>query len=169
MSKNNDTLFYSNLREIRDLKQMINESCSLFADRTAFLVKKYRGGEYLPLSYRMLKNDIDALGTKLMDMGLSGKNIAVIGSGCYEWMVSYLAVICGTGVIVPIDKELESSAIQNLIERAECDAIFYTSDEAKKIDALTGVNYKIEMEFYGDRTDFGEPLIYQEKEGVYSW
>ncbi len=169
MSENNDTLFYSNLREIRDLKQMINESCSLFADRTAFLVKKYRGGEYLPLSYRMLKNDIDALGTKLMDMGLSGENIAVIGSGCYEWMVSYLAVICGTGVIVPIDKELESSAIQNLIERAECDAIFYTSDEAKKIDALTGVNYKIEMEFYGDRTDFGEPLIYQEKEGVYSW
>ncbi len=169
MTRNNDSLFYSGLREIRDLRQMISESCSLYADRTAYLVKKYKGGEFLPLSYRMLKNDIDALGTKLYDMGLCGRNIALIGTGCYEWMVTYLAVVCGIGVIVPVDRELDSGAIQNLIDRAECDTIFYVSEESEKIDRLTGIKNRIEMEFYGDRTDFSEPLIYQEKKGVISW
>lgn len=169
MSEKTNGMYFTDVREIRDLKDMVYGSCELYADRPAFWVKKYRGGDFLPLSYKMVKNDLNALGTKLLDMGLKGKNIAVIGSGCYEWMIAYLAVICGVGVIVPIDKDLEADAIQNLINRAECDTIFYTTEEESKIDALTGIINKIEMNFYGDRVEFGEPLLFKEKEGRVSW
>ena len=167
MSKTKDSIFFQNVREIRDLKQMLNESCRLFADRPAVWIKKYKGGDFLPVTYRMLKHDVDALGTRLLDMGLKGSSIALLGRGCYEWMVAYLAVVNGVGTIVPIDRELEGSAVQNLADRAECDAIFFASEEMEKVSGLTGIRHKIEMDFYGDRTDLHEPLIYQNKEGFF--
>lgn len=170
MSKNIDSIYFHNVREIGDLKQMLAESCRIYAERPAFWVKKYKGGEFLPISYKLVKHDVDALGTKLLHMGLKDKKIAIVGMGCYEWIISYLAVVNGTGIAVPIDRELEAEAIQNLLDRAECDTIFYSSGDAKKIDQLNGIRYKIEMEFYGDRTDFTEPLLCPPvREGVISW
>lgn len=170
MSKNIDSIYFHNAREIHDLKQMLDDSCRIYAQRPAFWVKKYKGGEFLPISYKLVKHDVDALGTKLIDMGLKGKNIAILGMGCYEWIISYLAVVNGTGIAVPIDKELEPEAIQNLLNRADCDMIFYSSSEANKIGQINGIQYKIEMEFYGDRSDFDEPLVFPSaREGVISW
>ena len=37
----------------------------------------------------------DALGTALINMGLKGKRIAVIGENRYEWEIAYLSVVCG--------------------------------------------------------------------------
>ena len=39
-------------------------------------------------------------------MGLRDSKVAVIGENSYKWVVSYLAVANGTGVIVPLDKDL---------------------------------------------------------------
>jgi long-chain acyl-CoA synthetase len=72
-------------RPIRDLKDMINSSADLYKDKTAFLVKHIPGGEYIPIKFSQLKEDIDSLGTALMDIGLTGKKIAVIGENRYEW------------------------------------------------------------------------------------
>ena len=71
--------------------------------------------------------------------------------GCYEWIVSYLAVVNGTGTAVPIDRELEPEAIQNLLDRAGCDTIFYSSSEAEKIGQINGMRYKVEKMCIRDR------------------
>lgn len=63
---------------------------------------------------------------------MKGKRIAVIGENRYEWGLSYLAVTCGTGIVVPLDKSLPENEIKNLIERSEVEAIFYT----KKYDEI---------------------------------
>ena len=65
-------------------------------------------------------------GTKLIDLGLKGKRIAVISENRYEWGVGYLSVVCGTGIVVPLDRALPESEIRNLIERAEVEAIIYS-------------------------------------------
>ena len=49
---------------------------------------------------------IDALGTALINMGLKNKRIAVIGENRLEWEIAYLAIVCGTGIVVPLDKSL---------------------------------------------------------------
>ena len=64
------------------------------------------------------------LGTKLIEMGLKGKSIAVIGENRYEWGVAYLAIVTGTGVVVPLDKALPENEIESLIIRSEVEAIF---------------------------------------------
>ena len=95
----------------------------MYGNDPAFLVKDVPGGEYRPISYIQLKEDIDCLGTALTDMGLRDSKIAVIGENSYKWVVSYLAVTNGTGVVVPLDKDLTEIEIGNLIKRSEVDAI----------------------------------------------
>ncbi len=146
-----DALWYSDLREIKDIKQMLNESAELYADRPAFWTKKKKGGEYVPITYRMFRKDVEALGTQMLAMGWKGKQIAVTGQNCYEWYVTFLAVLNGVGVIVPIDKEFDATAVENILKTAECDIVFHTGGEEKKIDSIDGIHHMIRMDYYGDR------------------
>ncbi len=148
---------YHEIREIETLKDMLDSSVRLYSERPAFLVKKEKGGEYIPITYALFKNDVDALGTKLISMGLKDSKIAVIGENCYEWITSYFAVVNGTGVVVPLDKELSRDEIYNIIRQAGCRAIFFTEsyeDYFKDYD----IEYRILMKVYGDRTDLSEAL-----------
>lgn len=165
----NDLNWYEDIREIKDIKELLNGSAKLFADRPAFWIKKFKGDEYHMITYDRLKKDVDALGTKMLAMGLGGKRIAVMGQGCYEWFVTYLATVNGVGVVVPVDKEFDAAMVQNVLDTAECDTIFYTGGESKKIAQLTGIKNKIKMEMYGDRTDDDEPFYYKEEEGALAW
>jgi len=56
-------------------------------------------------------------------MGLKREKIAVIGENRYEWCLTYLATTCGTGTIVPLDKELPANELKYLLERAKVKAI----------------------------------------------
>ncbi len=145
------------LRPIETLKEMLDGSARLYADNPAFLIKKEKGGEYQNITYTQLKNDVDALGTQLISMGLSGEKIAVIGENCYDWIVTYLAVANGTGVIVPLDKELTQEEIYNLLSISEAKAVFFTKSYGKYFEDYE-IPFKIEMKLYGDRTDLSEQL-----------
>ncbi len=126
-------------REVTDLKNMLATSARLYSEKDAYLVKRVKGGEYEPVKYRQVMQDVNALGTALIDMGLAGEKIAVIGENSYEWVLSYLAVVCGVGVIVPLDRELPEVEIANLLERSDASAIFYSKklcEQVKKAEEL---------------------------------
>ena len=148
--------WYTDIREIITLKDMLAGSAELYKDNAAFWVKKKRGGEYIPINYELLQHDVNALGTALMDLGLKGSRIAVMGQNCYEWIASYLSIINGTGIVVPIDKELTGPEIGNLLKASSTDTIFCTRQECKKLQGLKEISRLIVMEFYGDRTDINE-------------
>lgn len=114
------------VREISNLKQMLEESCKQFGEKPAFLIHAEDDEKYLPVLYSQLKKDVDSLGTALLDKNLKGKRIAVIGENRYEWAVTYLAVVNGVGVIVPIDKELPENEIENLLTRSEAEAVIFS-------------------------------------------
>ena len=63
-------------------------------------------------------------GTSLINIGLKGKRIAVIGENRYEWEIAYLSIVCGTGIVVPIDKSLPENELKSVIERSKVEAIF---------------------------------------------
>ncbi len=138
------------MRYINDLRDMVHSSAEMFGDKTSFLVKDKPRGEYRPITFNQLKSDIDHLGTKLVEMGLKDKKIAIIGENSYKWVVTYLAVANGTGVIVPLDKELTGIEIRNLLERAKVDAIVFSGKMKKKliadIEAVGGIDIKIDMD-----------------------
>lgn len=111
--------------EITDIKDMLNKTRKLYENNPAYKVK-IGEGEYFTISHGEVRDMVNYLGTALIDLGLKGKRIAVIGENRYEWCLAYLSVVCGVGVVVPLDKALPSNELESLIERSDVEAIFYS-------------------------------------------
>lgn len=141
---------YYETREVKDLKDMLNSSCELYGDNVAFLQKDKPGGEYKEIKFNEYKRDVEALGTALISLGLKDKNIAVIGENRYEWAVSYLGIVNGTGTVVPLDKELPEAELESLIKRGEVSAIIYSKKKKEQIEnikkRIDTVKYYIPMD-----------------------
>lgn len=123
--------FYS-VRSIRDLRELINQSTELYGDRPAFEIKSDKNGHY-EISYKRYRNEIDCLGTALTDMGLAGEKIAVAGDNCYEWCLTYMATVCGVGIIVPIDRELLFDDINSILKVADVKMLICDGKFAQKL------------------------------------
>ncbi len=133
-----------------DLKDMLNKSAQKFADRPAYVFKG-EGQTFKEITYKQFKNDIDSLGTALINLDLKDKKIAIIGENRYEWGVSYLAVTCGTGIVVPLDKALPNNEIESLIMRSQVEAIIYSNKYDEIMEQLkdkknTELKYFISMD-----------------------
>lgn len=131
---------YKESRPITDIKHMIETSAELYADNVAFYEKKKKGQPYEPITYKEMLSQMNALGTALIDLGLKDKRIAIIGANSSKWALSYLATVCGTGVVVPLDKELPASTLEDLIKQSDATAVIFDKkyedifDEIKKKD-----------------------------------
>ena len=124
------------MRPISNLKELLTTSYEMFNTNDAFLVKDKPGGKYQPISYGQLYMDVNGLGTSFINMGLKDKKIAVIGENSYNWVVTYFATINGTGVIVPIDRELKTMEIKSLLKRAGVSAVVYSKKVKRVIDEI---------------------------------
>ena len=91
------------MNKIKDLKDMLKQSGEKYGNRIAYQIKK-EDGTYKNITHKETRQMIDALGTALINMGLKGKRIAIISENRYEWEIAYLAIVCGTGIVVPLDK-----------------------------------------------------------------
>lgn len=111
--------------KITDLKDMLKKSGKEYANQIAYQIK-IEEGSYRNITHKEVREMIDALGTALINMGLKDKRIAVIGENRLEWEIAYLSIVCGTGIVVPLDKSLPENELRNLIERSEIEAIFYS-------------------------------------------
>lgn len=118
---------------------MLNISRKQFADRTAFLTKPVKEQPYVPVTYRQYADDVDAFGTALLNDLHLDENTAtgIIGESRYEWYVSYLAIVNGASVVVPLDKELPPHELANLLCRSHIDALIISPSYFQKLhDAL---------------------------------
>ena len=88
------------------------------------------------VSYRKLLHYINRLGTALLRRGLGDAHIAIIGKNSENWCYAYLSVICGVGVAVPVDREMSSESLVNVIRFASVKAIFTDAATRKKLAAV---------------------------------
>jgi len=121
--------------EISDLKDMLNKTGKLYANRPAYKIK-IEEGKYETYTHKEVRDMINNLGTALINLGLKQKRIAVIGENRYEWEIAYLSIVCGTGIVVPLDKSLPENELELLIERSNIEAIFYTKKYSEIIQKI---------------------------------
>lgn len=135
MSYGGDTL--EELKNLNSLKDIVNIRFDLFPDKTAFIEKDSNSKEFNHIKYKEVKNKINGLGTYLLnDLKLKGEKIAVIGENSSRWYISYMAVVCGVGIIVPLDKELPENEILNLLNRSGAKGIIYSSRKKDLIESI---------------------------------
>ena len=132
------------------IKEIFLESTEKYSNKEFVLEKYDHKGKYEQITYKQFKEDVIHLGTSLTNyLKLKDERIIIIGETTYYWYVSYMALLCGAGIAVPIDKELPVNEIENVVKRARATAIIYSpkkKEEIKKIkDKVPMVKYFIEM------------------------
>ena len=143
---------YYNVRpKFNNLKEMLNHTKEAYGDRPAFKFKTETPDVYDQITYNEYIDNINALGTALVSVGLKGKRIGVIGENRYEWEEAYLAIACGAGVVVPLDKALPDNEIISLVQRSGIEAIFYSEKyddvmDKVKADKIGKIKYYITMD-----------------------
>lgn len=152
--------------DFKNLKEMLSNSREKYGDCAAFKFKTEIPGKLRTETYSEFIDKIEALGTALISVGLEGKRIAVIGDNRYEWALSYLTVVCGVGIIVPLDKSLPENELISLVERSEVEAIFYSEKYNSimnkiKDEKIGKVSFFISMD--ADKTENG---VYSQSELV---
>ena len=149
-----------------DLKDMLQKSGELYGERPAYMFKTDKPGQFRTITHKEFRDEIKALGTALVKMGLKDKRIAVISENRYEWELAYLSIATGTGVVVPLDKALPENELESLILRSQAEAIFYSHKYDEVMNKLrekknTNLKYFISMDI--DENNNG---IYSQKQLV---
>ena len=157
--------FYD-VEHINNMRELLNNTVDKYPQYIAYKFKKYRGKnkfEYVNKTYSEFKYDVEGLSTKLLNMGLEGKKIAVIGNNRYEWCTTYLAVTTGNMIIVPLDKALPENELESLLHRSEAEVVFCDGkyvEKIKKVKEQEESRLKYIVSF--DETEENEILIYNE-------
>ncbi len=136
--------------KITDIKDMLRKTGEEYGNNIAYKIK-IGEGKYKTITHKEVREEANALGTALIDMGLKDKRIAIIGENRYEWEIAYLSIVCGTGIVVPFDKALPENELRSLIERSNVEAIFFSGkyeDIMKNIydEKLGKLKYYISMD-----------------------
>ncbi len=112
--------------KVRDIKEMLEDVAAKYGSNIAFKYKK--DGKIIQKTFLDFEKDVNNMGTALMNLCLKDEKVAIIGNNSYKWSVSYMAVLNGVGVCVPLDKSLPKTEIKNLIQRSDVRAIFYSKE-----------------------------------------
>lgn len=142
--KNYEQTNYKTIKEVflKSIKEYENNP---------FILEKFKAKEnYEVITYKQFGEDVISFGTALVSKyNLKNSKVIIIGENTYHWYVSYMAMLCGVGIAVPVDKELPENEIENVIKRSNAKAIIYSSkkkDVIKKVaDKLKDVDYFIQM------------------------
>ena len=110
-----------------NVKEMLENSVKLYGDKALYSL------EGKDISYREVYEKVNSLGTSLLELGLKGKRIAVIGKNSANWEIAYLSIACGAGIVVPIDKSLPFVELESSINRSEIEAIFFDESYEENI------------------------------------
>lgn len=123
-------------RPIEDLKQMLESTAEMYPDSVAYYQKFKKGEPFTAITYQEFLEDVNAFGTALIDLGFKDERIAVMGDNSYMWCVSYLAVVCGTGVVVPLDKELKGANVKPLLQRSDTTLVIGSKKPTKMMQDI---------------------------------
>lgn len=107
------------------IRDYVLDAVNTYGEKDAFVLKEENSGKtfYRHVSYNVFWEELRTFGQGLRSLGLGEKRIAVIGLNSYEWILTYLSVLCGVGVIVPLDKELTEPEILLSLKRSKVDAV----------------------------------------------
>lgn len=149
-SKESKEIKKNSVKRYSTIQEMFIDVTEKYKDNICILEKFDHKGEFKEIKYNKFRKDVVGLGTGLIELlGLKDKRVVIIGENTYNWYVSYMALLCGVGIAVPVDKELPVNEIENVIKRSKADAVIYSprkKDIIEKVkNTLPDVKYFIEM------------------------
>ena len=138
------------VQKYNTVKEIFEEVTNKYSENEIILQKPNHKEPYKEITYKQFGEDVKALGTKLLKMLPDNARVVIISETTYGWYLSYMTMLCGAGIAVPVDKELPYNELENLINRSKASAVIYSEkkkDMIKKIEEnVPSVKYFIQMD-----------------------
>ena len=119
------------------MRDMLKRTADRYEDRPAI---SYRvtphDAEAHRLSFRRVYEDVASLATALINRGLRGKKVALIGENSRGWIYAYFALTSMGAVVVPVDKEYPATDMASILNTARCEALIASAALGEKLTAL---------------------------------
>ncbi len=111
------------------------------------------------VSYQQLLENILRFGTALQQLGIKERtHVALIGENRVQWGIAYLTLMSFDYVVVPIDKNLTSNEILNIIHESDAEAIIFSDTYqqllSEKKDVLKRLKHFIAMDLQKKNDSF---------------
>ena len=121
-------------KEFKNVRELVEWAANEYENKTAYSYKKsQRTSETCAVSFVKLRDDVRALTSEFIAMGIPGKHIAVIGKFSYEWVLVYYSVLSCGGVLVPLDRDWGATELAETAKRADVEYLFVEEDIKDKI------------------------------------
>ncbi|HHX30110.1 MAG TPA: AMP-binding protein, partial [Clostridiaceae bacterium] len=136
---------------IHSLRDLILHSYRKFPQREAVRWRvKPRDEEIQAKNYTDLARDVARMQAWLAERLPKGSRIALIGDNSYPWMVTWLAVASGFGVIVPIDRLLKAEELFPVLDRSKSVMFIYDAEWHSHVremqKKLPSLSYRVLMD-----------------------
>ena len=133
----------------KTVKEFFYRACEKYPNEDCILEKIDKKEPFKVFTYEEFQKDVNSLGTALIKiLNQKDKRIIIIGETQYDWYLSYMSLLCGGIIAVPVDRELPDNELENIIKRSKASAIIYSQRKAdiiKKIVNNVDIEYLIEM------------------------
>ena len=130
-------LKYHDGKRVENIRASLRASARRYSARPAIMQKF--AGAYREISYAELLYKVEGLGTELLARGFYGKKIIIYGENSLEWATVFLASVCGLGVAVTVDKDIDAEKLAAIAKKTEAAAIFYSPRLEERVSALEGI------------------------------
>lgn len=124
--------------KLNDIREIVYKTAYENPENTAFIIKNKKNNDvtYTNISYKQFKEEVRSFGTGLYNLGLKGKRVAIISKNRYEWCLSYISVLIGGMIAVPLDRGLTEVEIESSIIRSKADCIIFESSLKETIEKI---------------------------------
>ncbi len=105
------------------IDDLLRNSLAAAPMKTALRYKE--AGAWREISYRELHAQADGIAAGLAAAGFgAGDRAAIIGPSSPRWVASYFGILRAGGIVVPIDNELKSAEVRNILADSETRILF---------------------------------------------
>lgn len=135
------------LFEFDTLRNFILEKSKVYSDRTVY--KFYdKSGEMVCISYGKFSEDIEELGTYLINKGYYKRRIAIISENSYDWIRLFFAISFSGNICVPIARDLGQEIIAENLKNVDCSTVFYSKNSKRVIESMIKNNDSMDLDLH---------------------
>lgn len=108
------------------LIHLLEKAVSNFGSKTALQIKE--GENYFKISYQELYDSAQKIACALKGLGIQkGDRIGLLTENTPYWGLTFFGSLWSSATVVPIDQKLKEHSVQNIINHAQCKAVFVSS------------------------------------------
>lgn len=118
--------------KVDSIQEMVLHSAKKYGNKIA--LEDLNNTPISRLNYQELLSYILKFGSALRQLGIKERShIAVIGENRVQWALSYLTSMCFNYVVVPIDRNLTTNEIVNILHESESEAVIFSGSYSSLI------------------------------------